>query len=93
VAPHERRDEDLVLDAQLSQLRQLELTLDRDAAAWRLSATRRATLAGIGGVPLDVTMSVSATMRALRQTSLNGLQDMGLVTEAPVSIPELLRRR
>ncbi|GAA1702909.1 hypothetical protein GCM10009765_60390 [Fodinicola feengrottensis] len=33
MTPHERRDEDLILDAELSQLRQLELTLDHDTTA------------------------------------------------------------
>jgi NADPH:quinone reductase len=32
-------------------------------------------------------MSIPATMRALRQTSLNGPQDMCLVTDAPVPVP------
>src|SRR3954453_1490141 len=32
-------------------------------------------------------MSIPATMRALRQTSLNGLQDLRLVTDAPVPSP------
>jgi NADPH:quinone reductase len=32
-------------------------------------------------------MSIPATMRALQQTSLNGLQDMRLITDAPVPSP------
>ncbi|WP_433680832.1 zinc-binding dehydrogenase [Nocardia sp. CA-119907] len=32
-------------------------------------------------------MSIPATMRALRQTSLNGPQDMRLITDAPVPVP------
>jgi len=32
-------------------------------------------------------MSIPATMRALRQTTLNGPQDMCLVTDAPVPVP------
>src|SRR5262245_51505023 len=32
-------------------------------------------------------MSISATMRALQQTSLNGPQDMRLITDAPVPSP------
>jgi NADPH2:quinone reductase len=34
-----------------------------------------------------ITMSTPATMRALRQTSLNGPQDLRLVTDAPVPSP------
>jgi len=40
-------------------------------------------------------MSIPATMRALQQTSLNGPQDMRLITDAPVPVPgpgELLIR-
>jgi len=40
-------------------------------------------------------MSIPATMRALQQTSLNGPQDMRLITDAPVPVPghgELLVR-
>jgi NADPH2:quinone reductase len=33
------------------------------------------------------TMSIPATMRALRQTSLDGPQDMRLITDAPVPVP------
>ena len=32
-------------------------------------------------------MSIPATMRALQQTSLNGPQDMRLITDAPAPIP------
>lgn len=32
-------------------------------------------------------MSIAATMRALQQTSLNGQQDMHLITDAPVPSP------
>ena len=32
-------------------------------------------------------MSIPATMRALQQTSLNGPQDMRLITDAPVPSP------
>ncbi|MDT4913458.1 MAG: NADPH:quinone reductase, partial [Pseudonocardiales bacterium] len=32
-------------------------------------------------------MSISATMRALQQTSLNGPQDLRLITDAPVPSP------
>ncbi|GAA1891457.1 NADPH:quinone oxidoreductase family protein [Asanoa iriomotensis] len=32
-------------------------------------------------------MTVSSTMRALRQTSLNGPQDLELITDAPVPVP------
>ncbi len=34
-------------------------------------------------------MSIPATMRALQQTSLNGPQDMRLITDAPVPSPDL----
>jgi NADPH2:quinone reductase len=34
-------------------------------------------------------MSIPATMRALQQTSLNGPQDMRLITDAPVPVPGL----
>jgi hypothetical protein len=33
-------------------------------------------------------MSIPATMRALQQTSLNGPQDLRLITDAPVPAPE-----
>jgi NADPH2:quinone reductase len=33
-------------------------------------------------------MSIPATMRALQQTSLNGPQDMHLITDAPVPVPD-----
>jgi NADPH:quinone reductase len=36
---------------------------------------------------MPITMSIPATMRALRQTSLNGPQDLRLVTDAPVPMP------
>ena len=42
-----------------------------------------------------MTMSIPATMRALQQTSLNGPQDLHLITDAPVPVPrpgELLIR-
>ena len=32
-------------------------------------------------------MSIPATMRALQQTSLNGPQDLRLITDAPVPVP------
>jgi NADPH:quinone reductase len=32
-------------------------------------------------------MSTPTTMRALRQTSLNGPQDLRLITDAPVPVP------
>ena len=32
-------------------------------------------------------MSIPTTMRALRQTSLNGPQDLRLITDAPVPSP------
>jgi NADPH:quinone reductase-like Zn-dependent oxidoreductase len=34
-----------------------------------------------------IAMSIPATMRALQQTSLNGPQDMRLITDAPVPVP------
>ncbi len=34
-------------------------------------------------------MSIPVTMRALQQTSLNGPQDLRLVTDAPVPVPGL----
>ena len=34
-----------------------------------------------------MTMSIPATMRALQQTSLNGPQDLHLITDAPVPVP------
>ena len=34
-----------------------------------------------------MTMSISATMRALQQTSLNGPRDLRLITDAPVPVP------
>src|SRR5207302_9275025 len=34
-----------------------------------------------------IAMSIPATMRALQQTSLNGPQDMRLITDAPVPAP------
>jgi NADPH2:quinone reductase len=34
-----------------------------------------------------IAMSIAATMRALQQTSLNGPQDMRLITDAPVPVP------
>jgi NADPH2:quinone reductase len=34
-----------------------------------------------------VAMTIPATMRALQQTSLNGPQDMCLITDAPVPVP------
>ena len=34
-----------------------------------------------------ITMSIPATMRALQQTSLNGPQDLRLITDAPVPMP------
>jgi NADPH:quinone reductase len=36
-----------------------------------------------------ITMSIPATMRALLQTSLNGPQDLRLITDAPVPVPGL----
>jgi NADPH2:quinone reductase len=35
-----------------------------------------------------MTMSIPATMRALQQTSLNGPQDLHLITDAPVPVPQ-----
>jgi NADPH:quinone reductase len=35
-----------------------------------------------------MTMSTPATMRALQQTSLNGPQDLHLITDAPVPVPQ-----
>ena len=32
-------------------------------------------------------MNIPATMRALQQTSLNGPQDLRLITDAPVPVP------
>jgi hypothetical protein len=34
-----------------------------------------------------IAMSIPATMRALQQTSLNGPQDLRLITDAPVPVP------
>jgi hypothetical protein len=36
---------------------------------------------------MPIAMSIPATMRALQQTSLNGPQDMRLITDAPVPSP------
>jgi len=36
---------------------------------------------------MPITMSILATMRALRQRSLNGPQDLHLVTDAPGPVP------
>ena len=36
---------------------------------------------------MSIAMSIPATMRALQQTSLNGPQDMRLITDAPVPSP------
>ncbi|MFC7587829.1 hypothetical protein ACFQYP_32225 [Nonomuraea antimicrobica] len=44
MALHERRDEDLILDGELSQLRQLELALDRDAAVCQAESLIKSTL-------------------------------------------------
>ncbi|MFI6582644.1 alcohol dehydrogenase catalytic domain-containing protein [Embleya sp. NPDC050493] len=38
-------------------------------------------------------MSIPETMRALRQTSLDGPQDMHLITDAPVPVPGRGRAR
>jgi NADPH2:quinone reductase len=68
---------------------------DEQAAAGRfLFRSRRVSL--VEGRPASVTltkerkpiaMSIPATMRALQQTSLNGPQDLRLVTGAPVPVP------
>jgi len=36
-----------------------------------------------------IAMSIPATMRALQQTTLNGPQDLRLITDAPVPVPDL----